>query len=80
MEPWKLILAAVSDESILLDLKHLLIEAKQNVPPFLAELEADSEKYLDIGGEKHLLFSYRTTNLFERLLQIVVEAELIKYK
>ena len=43
--------STVSEESILLDLKHLLIEAKQNVPPFLAELEADSEKYLDIGGE-----------------------------
>ncbi|KAI0213290.1 putative ATP-dependent RNA helicase DDX41, partial [Lamellibrachia satsuma] len=44
------------DESILLDLKHLLIEAKQNVPPFLAELEADSEKYLDIGGEVGCLY------------------------
>ncbi|XP_064604084.1 probable ATP-dependent RNA helicase DDX41 isoform X2 [Liolophura sinensis] len=39
------------DESILLDLKHLLREAKQNIPPFLATLQSESEKYLDIGGE-----------------------------
>ncbi|KAK3094912.1 hypothetical protein FSP39_007818 [Pinctada imbricata] len=39
------------DESILLDLKHLLIEAKQLVPPFLANMQSDSEKYLNIGGE-----------------------------
>ncbi|XP_013383180.1 probable ATP-dependent RNA helicase DDX41 [Lingula anatina] len=39
------------DESTLLDLKYLLIEAKQKVPPFLAQLEAESEKYLEIGGE-----------------------------
>ncbi|KAK7494711.1 hypothetical protein BaRGS_00014109 [Batillaria attramentaria] len=37
------------DESVLLDLKHLLIEAKQKVPPFLASLQA--EDCLDIGGE-----------------------------
>ncbi len=40
-----------SDESILLDLKHLLIEAKQKVPPFLAEYVSESEKYLDMGGK-----------------------------
>ncbi|XP_074643866.1 putative ATP-dependent RNA helicase DDX41 [Tubulanus polymorphus] len=39
------------DEAILLDLKHLLIEAKQKVPPFLLALQSESEKYLDIGGE-----------------------------
>ena len=39
-----------SDESILLDLKHLLMEAKQKVPPFLAEYASESEKYLDMGG------------------------------
>lgn len=39
------------DKSILLDLKHLLMEAKQKVPPFLATLQSESEKYLDIGGE-----------------------------
>ncbi|XP_046572583.1 probable ATP-dependent RNA helicase DDX41 [Haliotis rubra] len=39
------------DESVLLDLKHLLIEAKQKVPAFLATLSSESEKYLDIGGE-----------------------------
>ena len=36
---------------MLLDLKHLLIESKQKVPPFLAAMMPDNEKYLDIGGE-----------------------------
>jgi ATP-dependent RNA helicase DDX41 len=44
-----------NDESVLLDLKHLLIEAKQKVPPFLAELQSENEKYLDLGGEITLL-------------------------
>ncbi|XP_050398805.1 probable ATP-dependent RNA helicase DDX41 isoform X2 [Patella vulgata] len=39
------------DESVLLDLKHLLKEAKQKVPPFLASYISESEKYLDLGGE-----------------------------
>lgn len=39
------------EESTLLDLKHLLIEAKQNCPPFLAGMTSENEKYLDIGGE-----------------------------
>jgi len=38
------------DESILLDLKHLLIEAKQKVPDFLANLQSENEQYLNIGG------------------------------
>uniref|UniRef100_A0A336MN12 RNA helicase n=1 Tax=Culicoides sonorensis TaxID=179676 RepID=A0A336MN12_CULSO len=38
------------EQFVLLDLKHLLIEAKQNVPPFLAELCADSEtQYTNLG-------------------------------
>ena len=36
------------EESILLDLKHLLIEAKQKVPLFLEVMESD---VLDIGGD-----------------------------
>ncbi|CAF0764395.1 unnamed protein product [Adineta steineri] len=39
------------DENILLDLKHLLIEAKQVVPPFLLQLESDKERLLDLGDE-----------------------------
>lgn len=31
------------DESVLIDLKHLLLEAKQNLPPFLAALETESD-------------------------------------
>ena len=39
-----------NDESVLLDLKHLLIEARQNVPPFLATLLSETEFFLHIGG------------------------------
>ncbi|XP_041371297.1 probable ATP-dependent RNA helicase DDX41 isoform X2 [Gigantopelta aegis] len=39
------------DDSILLDLKHLLIEAKQKIPLCLAQLQSESEKYLEIDGE-----------------------------
>ena len=41
---------SISDESILLDLKHLLIEAKQKVPEFLAVIHDENEQYLNIGG------------------------------
>jgi hypothetical protein len=36
---------------VLLDLKHLLIEAKQKVPLFLAAMQSENEKYLDLGGK-----------------------------
>ena len=39
------------EEAVLLDLKHLLIEAKQKVPPFLATLESEAEKYLPMSGD-----------------------------
>ncbi|XP_059471882.1 ATP-dependent RNA helicase abstrakt [Neocloeon triangulifer] len=41
-----------NDESVLLDLKHLLIEAKQRVPLFLATMQSENEKYLDLGDER----------------------------
>ncbi|KAF0308195.1 ATP-dependent RNA helicase abstrakt [Amphibalanus amphitrite] len=41
-----------NDESVLLDLKHLLIEAKQKVPPFLAALSSEAEQYLQLGDDK----------------------------
>jgi ATP-dependent RNA helicase DDX41 len=34
---------------VLLDLKHLLIEAKQKIPPFLLELESETERYRAVG-------------------------------
>lgn len=40
------------EEYLLLDLKHLLMEAKQKVPPFLEALESEQEKYLQIGDDK----------------------------
>lgn len=40
------------DQSILLDLKHLLIEAGQKLPPFLAALQSDNEKYLEMGEDQ----------------------------
>lgn len=39
------------EEPILLDLKHLLLEAKQKVPPFLAALQSESETMLELGGD-----------------------------
>lgn len=39
-----------TDESVLLDLKHLLIEAKQKIPPVLAALQAGEDQLIDIGG------------------------------
>ncbi|EEB15960.1 predicted protein [Pediculus humanus corporis] len=41
-----------NDESVLLDLKHLLMEANQKVPLFLANLKSENEKYLDLGDER----------------------------
>ena len=38
------------DESVLIDLKHLLLEAKQNLPPFLVALESESENLAQYGG------------------------------
>lgn len=39
-----------TDESVLMDLKALLIEAKQKVPPVLQVLQTGDETMLDIGG------------------------------
>lgn len=39
----------LTEQYVLLDLKHLLIESKQNVPPFLAELCSETEKYANLG-------------------------------
>jgi len=44
-----------SEDSILLDLKHLLIEAKQKVPDFLAAIEGD-EEYLNLDGSAGCLY------------------------
>ncbi|XP_044754884.1 ATP-dependent RNA helicase abstrakt [Coccinella septempunctata] len=41
-----------TEESVLLDLKHLLMEAKQKVPAFLLELCSENEKFLDLGDER----------------------------
>jgi ATP-dependent RNA helicase DDX41 len=38
-----------TEQFVLLDLKHLLIEAKQTVPPFLGELCSETEKYAGLG-------------------------------
>jgi len=44
------------DDTVLLDLKHLLMEAKQKVPPFLAAKEPENDEYLDIdsNNDKYL--------------------------
>lgn len=54
------------DEAVLLDLKHLLIEAKQKVPPFLATLESEQERYLEVGDDRGCAYcgglGHRITN------------------
>ena len=40
------------DESVLMDLKHLLIEAKQKVPQFLMALNLEQDQFLGAGDEK----------------------------
>lgn len=40
-----------TDESVLMDLKALLLEAKQKVPPVLQVLHCGDESMLDIGGD-----------------------------
>lgn len=42
----------LNEASVLLDLKHLLMEAKQAVPPFLLELCPESELYVDVGDSQ----------------------------
>lgn len=56
-----------NEESVLLDLKHLLIEAKQDVPPFLATLQSETEVFQDLGGNKNrfiLLFRFYSIAFF----------------
>lgn len=53
-----------NDESVLLDLKHLLIEAKQAVPQFLADLQSENEKYLDLGGMFLLIYFLLNINKY----------------
>uniref|UniRef100_A0A8C2IP21 Probable ATP-dependent RNA helicase DDX41 n=1 Tax=Cyprinus carpio TaxID=7962 RepID=A0A8C2IP21_CYPCA len=44
------------DESVLMDLKALLVEAKQKVPPVLQVLQMGDETMLDIGEERGCTF------------------------
>jgi len=46
------------ETGVLLDLKHLLIEAKQKVPPFIATLESEEEKFLNHGSKDDAGCSY----------------------
>ena len=39
-----------ADESVLRDLKALLLEAKQKVPPFLDQMGLLSDELLELGG------------------------------
>ena len=50
-----LIFLALLEESVLRDLKALLMEAKQRVPPFLATLDALTDEYLQLGGKTAML-------------------------
>ena len=57
------------DESVLVDLKHLLIEAKQNLPPFLAALETESINMLESGGKKLCFYFFRPRLHYTRRME-----------
>ena len=40
-----------AEESVLRDLKALLMEANQKVPPFLQQMDALSDDLIDLGGQ-----------------------------
>lgn len=69
-----------TDESVLMDLKALLVEAKQKVPPVLQVLQSGDETMLDIGGESFsrkikmkvpLRLSYLLLSFFSFFLLII---------
>ena len=45
------VLMFAAEESVLRDLKALLIEANQKVPPFLQQMDALSDDLIDLGGQ-----------------------------
>lgn len=65
-------LFSVAEESILLDLKHLLREAKQKIPPFLANMQSENEKYLDIGGKLSWQLTKKYVILIGRISRVVI--------
>ena len=46
-----------AEESVLRDLKALLMEANQKVPPFLQQMDALSDDLIDLGGQ-YINFDY----------------------
>lgn len=66
-----------------MDLKALLVEAKQKVPPVLQVLQTGDETMLDIGGTNYILiaetslYSLTCTTLLQHLLDC---AKRFKYK
>lgn len=47
------------EESVLRDLKALLMEAKQRVPPFLTTIDSLNDDLVDLGGRVHvMMYSY----------------------
>lgn len=66
-----------NDESVLLDLKHLLMEAKQKVPPFLLELCSENEKYLNLGGSNFSQIYFHKIVFFYIFYQIFSRATLV---
>ena len=56
-----------TDESVLMDLKALLIEAKQKVPPVLQVLQTENE---DLGGDRPSSSSSLSLFLISTLLSV----------
>lgn len=51
------------DESVLMDLKALLVEAKQKVPPVLQVLQTGDETMLDIGGKQVMPLGFHALSI-----------------
>lgn len=64
---------SLADESVLLDMKHLLLEAKQKVPPFLLALQSENEKYLELGGECKEMCGASSSQKLDQTKSIVVK-------
>lgn len=56
---------------MLMDLKALLVEAKQKVPPVLQVLQPGDDTMLDLGGERFILFNLCSVYIWLILTQLL---------
>ena len=73
MSEWSLVLRITLslhciEESVLRDLKALLMEAKQRVPPFLTAIDSLNDDLVDLGGTTNIFTHTHTHNAHSSLL------------